>query len=30
MVKINHYNLLLMMFGTAIFLFVVLPIVSGV
>ncbi len=30
MVKMNHYTLLVTLFGTAILLFVVLPIVSGV
>ncbi len=30
MVTIGHYRLLIAMFGTAIFLFVILPIISGV
>lgn len=30
MVKMSHYTLLIAMFGTAIFLFAILPIITGV
>jgi hypothetical protein len=30
MVKMSHYTLLVTMFGTAILLFVVIPLISGV
>ncbi len=30
MVKMSHYTMLVAMFGTALFLFVVLPIITGV